>query len=131
MVWHAACELEDRVDAFFGRDKDRPLDDGGDGLNLQPALEVEGRFGGRASEQGSLTEGAPLCVGTSDRCVGTEDSCVGTEDGSLEISSLISDEALKRILSGDGSLKCDGLRQGCASTGGGACVLPCYPGSAA
>ena len=50
MVWHAACELEDRVDAFFGRDKDRPLDDGGDGLNLRPALEVEGRFGGRASK---------------------------------------------------------------------------------
>ena len=46
----ALVELEDRVDAFFGRDKDRPLDDGGDGLNLRPALEVEGRFGGRASK---------------------------------------------------------------------------------
>ena len=98
----------------------------------QPAARARGRGEVRgASEQRSLTEGAPLCVGTSDRCVGTEDSCVGTEEGSLEISSLIPDEALKRILSGDGSLKCDGLRRGCASTGGGACVLPCYPGSAA
>ena len=40
MRWHVACELEDRIDAFFGHDKKGPLDDGGDGLNLRPALKV-------------------------------------------------------------------------------------------